>query len=115
VGGDFLIIDRFVLPAAPAILVLAAIEAEYLAGLMAMSRKGLVAAFLQTALVIFLIFAVNLTKAREWLLIERPYGAHDNLLQVRVALAIQRVCDEGATIAVGAAGTVPYFLKQRCC
>lgn len=49
----------------------------------------------------------------ELLLLEKPLHVPDNQIWVRAGLLVRRTTDPEATIAVGAAGAIPYFAQRR--
>lgn len=115
VGGDHLPRDRFVVPFMPALAVLAAYGLTRLARLVTQlgwprSRRWPVR--VGAAAVVVLLNAVSLPHA---LLIMPPQSVEQgNLNNVLHALVIDRHAPADARVAVGFAGTVPYYSGRRC-
>ncbi|NUQ50414.1 MAG: hypothetical protein HUU27_10925, partial [Phycisphaerae bacterium] len=111
-GGDAWPLNRFVLPAVPALLVLAAQGALRATRLLIPDART---ALRMTAGGMFAcLLAMHAVNWPRWLLIEPPDMTGDNRMNVRYHVALTRMADAQATVAVGYAGTLPYYSRRYC-
>ncbi len=112
VGGDAWPRDRMVIPAIPALFVLAADGTVRVARGLADGRLGRTCWIAACLTACFLI--PNARYTREALFIIAPHGTLQNRENVRYLLAVERTLRPEGTLAVGFAGTVPYLTRRHC-
>jgi len=114
IGGDAAPSNRFLLPVAPALMVLAA-QGIHRAMAAAMECKThLAGTVVRSAATLLGVVTLNMIHWDHCVLLARPQGtqaAHVNLLYVH---ALDKTAAPDATVAVGWAGTFPYFSGRRC-
>jgi hypothetical protein len=107
VGGDAWSMSRYIIPTAPALFLLAAVGARRVsAGISGSVRSRTLVRHGAAGLSLAAINALVLTSS---LLIDPPEAAAENRNNIRLLRAIDRIAPENATIAVGYAGTIPYY------
>lgn len=111
-GGDAWPLNRFVLPAAPALFLVAADGAYRLARLFVAGARPV---FALTAVgVLACLLASNAVKWERWLLLKTPDMTPDNRMNLRYHVGLEKLTSPEATVAVGYAGTLPYYSRRRC-
>lgn len=114
VGGDAWPLNRFVIPASLGLFVLAAKGAHNITSMFMNNKNGVPEAVVQYAILILCVGFINAIHWDHWLLLSRPQTTDGNRMNVRFALAVDKIATRDATVAVSWAGTVPYFSKRRC-
>lgn len=112
VGGDARPFNRFVLPAAVGVFVVAGKGAYALIALFMSQKTGRAAGAARIGLTAFAIAGMALIHVDHAALIVRPQTVEANQMNVRLALALQRCTTPEARLAVAWAGVVPYFLPR---
>ena len=111
-GGDAWPLNRFVLPAAPAVLVLAAQGALRASRLLIPDARTSLR--LTVGGMLACLLAMHAASWPRWLLIEPPDMTGDNRMNVRYHVALTRMADGRSTVAVGYAGTLLYYSRRYC-
>jgi hypothetical protein len=114
VGGDAWPLNRFVLPYSLGLFVLAAEGINQLAILLINRKTDVLKTAFRLTLTILCIVAVNGIHWDHCLLLARPQTTGDNRMNIRCFLAVEKVADPNASVAVRLAGTYPYFSKRLC-
>lgn len=115
VGGDAAPTNRFVLPAALGLLVLAA-EGIHRAMAALMERKThAIGTVVRSGLTLVAVVTLNGLHWKHCLLLARPEGTSEAQANIMYAHAIDKIADPEAIVVVGWAGTFPYFSQRRCC
>lgn len=125
IGGDAWPVHyRFVVPVSAALMVLAADGIGVIANWMAnrntettnggSHRSRITATMTAAALTAITLVGINVLHLRNWLLLERPIATLANRTSVRYAIAVDRIADPDATVAVTWAGAFPYFSNRTC-
>jgi arabinofuranosyltransferase len=112
VGGDAWPRDRMVIPSVIGLIVLAA-EGVYRSTLWLFNgRTRLIARIFPFGMAIFSILAINARQWHEWMSLV-PYSVDENVNNIRYTIAMQKIAEPQATVALGYAGAVPYFSKRQ--
>jgi hypothetical protein len=114
VGGDAWPLNRFVIPVSCALFVLAAAGIQQFLRTFAapLTRARFCIGYTAlTGLCMASLIGVHYPHA---LLIEPPQMVPDNVMNVRLAIAVERITDPSAKLAVTYAGVVPYFTRRPC-
>jgi hypothetical protein len=113
VGGDWMPWSRFVVPLVPGLLVVAADGGTRLLAAFVARRSSFVGRCAHAVMVLAILIGLNLFCLQPWLLIARPPLRADNEECVGYAEVINRITTPDVTIALGAAGAIPYFAHGR--
>lgn len=101
---------RFVVPVSLGLMVLAADGASAIAQYV----RGRWRKFVAGGLCLIALASANSLHWRHFLHLERPIATFANQTSVRYAVAVDRVADPSATVAVAWAGAFPYYSKRTC-
>jgi hypothetical protein len=114
IGGDIFSLNRFVLPASLGLFVLAA-EGIHRLMILFIERKGKTfKVAVCVALTLFCMLTINIRYWDHYLFLKRPQSTPGNRVNIRYVIAIEKVADADASVAVGAAGAFPYFSGRLC-
>jgi arabinofuranosyltransferase len=114
IGGDAWPLDRFVIPAAIGLLVLTGMGIHLIVAALVRRKTRWPGAVGRVALTLVCLAAINATNWDHFLLIAPPQTSRFNREYIRYLLAVRRLADPDAVMAVSAAGAVPYFSGLRC-
>ncbi|UCC21999.1 MAG: hypothetical protein JSW23_09360 [Planctomycetota bacterium] len=114
VGGDAWPLSRFVLPVSPGLFVLAAQGIDRTVAFF-MKRNVITSRLrIQVALTVLCVIATNAINWNHFFLLTRPQTAGDRRMNIRCVLAVEKIAEPDACVAVGYAGVFPYFSRRRC-
>lgn len=114
VGGDAWPLNRFVLPAGPAMFVLAAQGIHRVMKLLMKCKTRVPGTIVRVGMTLICVVAINGIHWDHALLLARPQTTGDNRLNIRSVLAVDRVVEPDASVAVVFAGAFPYFSQRVC-
>ena len=115
IGGDAWPLNRFVLPTSLGLFVLAAEGIHRAMMTLFMNRKtGTLGPIACAALTFLCVIAINGIHWDHYFYIARPLTTGGNRMNIRYKIAVEKVSDANATVAVGWAGAFPYFSQRRC-
>lgn len=122
VGGDAWPLNRFVLPATPALFVAAAYGIDRITRRLRPTKKLAhrrharfsISALAGPALLAACVLGMDGVHWNHVLLISAPQTVGDNLMNLRLARLVDRFAARDATVAVAWAGAVPYFTQRVC-
>ncbi len=114
VGGDAWPLNRFVIPASIGLFVLTA-EGMHRLIMLFIKRKFFSSTVVaRVVLTLLCVVAVNTPHWDHLFLLTPPQTTGDRRMNIRCMLAIEKIADHDASVAVGYAGVLPYFSKRRC-
>jgi hypothetical protein len=113
-GGDAWPLNRFVLPYSLGLFVLAVEGIDHITILLINRKTDALKTAFRVTLTILCVVAVNAIHWDHFLLLSRPQTTSDRRLNIRYFLAVEKVADSNASVAVRLAGTYPYFSKRLC-
>jgi hypothetical protein len=113
-GGDAWPLNRFVLPYSLGLFVLAMEGIDHIIILLINRKTDALKTAFRLTLTILCIVAVNGIHWDHFLLLSRPQTTSDRRMNIRYFLAVEKVADPNASVAVRLAGTYPYFSKRLC-
>jgi arabinofuranosyltransferase len=114
IGGDFCRLNRFVLPAVPGLLVLAAEGIHRITRLLMKHKQASLGIAFRVVLTGLCIIAINALHWGHLLLITRAPMTGANRMNIRYLYAVEKVADPNDSVAVRWAGTFPYFSRRFC-
>ncbi len=114
IGGDAWPLNRFVLPASAGILVLAAEGIHCIIRLFINCKKSSSIMAYCIVLTGLCVIAINAIHWDHWLFLARPQTTGVNRINIRYLLAVERVAEPDASVAVISAGSLPYFSQRLC-
>jgi arabinofuranosyltransferase len=114
VGGDAWPLNRFVLPVSVGLLILTAQGIRRLLRFF-FDRKGPLLRKTALAVVtVVCVLAINAVHLDHFLLINRPQTTAGNRMNIRYVLAVEKIAEPEASVAVCWAGAFPYFSRRVC-
>jgi arabinofuranosyltransferase len=113
-GGDAWPLSRFVIPSALGLFALAGDGIHQMMTLFMQDKTRLSGTVFRAALTLLAVAAVNAVHWDHCLLIAPPQTTRLNLMNIRCVLAVQKIADPDASVAVGCAGAFPYFSQRAC-
>lgn len=114
VGGDAWPLNRFVLPMTLGIFVLAAEGIHHIIRLPMFSKTRTSGMTVRIALTLLCVIAINAIHWDHCLLLTRPQTTNGNRMNIRYALAVEKIAQPDASAAVTLAGVFPYFSQRIC-
>ncbi|MDD5063764.1 MAG: hypothetical protein PHQ35_03255 [Phycisphaerae bacterium] len=114
VGGDAWPLHRFVIPYSLGLFVLAAEGINRIAILLINRKTDAPKTAFRLALTALCVVAVNGINWDHCLLLARPQTTGGGRMDVRAFLAVEKVADPNASVAVRLAGVYPYFSRRLC-
>ena len=114
VGGDAWPLNRFVIPGSIGLFVVAAQGIHRVLMVFFARRTRLRVAAVRVTLTFLCVGAMDAIHWDHCLLVASPQTTSDKRMNIRLFLALEKVADADASVAVAWAGTVPYYSRHRC-
>ncbi len=115
VGGDAWPLNRFLVPSMPGLFVAASYGLHRLSGLLFLHPARRPAALAKFMMVMLTVAMMNAVHWDHFVLLAPPQDTRDNRFNIHLWLAIEKIADPEARVAVAYAGAVPYFSNRHCC